>query len=87
MGIFRAFRTVSGDGESVVMVLPIYLPLVIPTLRFFVFTTHLFYWVNLNRLGLQTAHPAPLRRFLIFPFLGRNKREDIRLVWLCELGR
>jgi len=36
MGIFRTFRTVSGDEESVFMVLPNYLPLVLPTLRFFV---------------------------------------------------
>jgi hypothetical protein len=37
MGIFRSFRTVFGMGGRVVfMVLPNYLPLVLPTLRFFV---------------------------------------------------
>ena len=77
MGVFRTFRTVLGGGDEIFMVLPNYLSSPVPTLSFFVLPTHLFYWVNLNRLGLQNAHPAPLQRFRIFPFLGRSRFSEI----------
>ena len=77
MGVFRTFRTVLGGGDEIFMVLPNYLSSPVPTLSFFVLPTHLFYWVNLNRLGLQNAHPAPLQRFRIFPFLGRSRFSEV----------
>ena len=77
MGVCRSFRTVLGGGDEIFIVLPNYLSSPVPTLIYFVLPTHLFYWVNLNRLGLQTAHPAPLQRFRIFPFLGRSRFSEV----------
>ena len=71
MGVYRTFRTLLGGGDEIFMVLPNYLSSTVPTLSFFVLPTHLFYWVNLNRLGLQTPHPVPLLRFWFFPLFRR----------------
>ena len=69
MGVFRTFRTVLGGGDEIFMVLPNYLSPPVPTLSFFVLDHPSSLLGNLNRLVLQTAHPAPLQRFRIFPIL------------------
>jgi len=71
MGIFRTFRTVSGDEESVFMVLPNYLSPPVPTLRFFVSDHPPLLLGNFYRGGLQSPQRDSLQRFRIFPILGK----------------
>jgi hypothetical protein len=76
MGVCRSFREVLGGGDEIFMVLPNYLPLPLHTLRSFVLLTPIFFRGRFLQPFVLHLQRDSLRRFRIFPFLGRKEQKN-----------